>query len=71
MGAIYRHGGHLDLRTTTICTKFQYPFNTRLHIKFEGIWPRGFRGEVVQMCERTDGQTDDGRRMITIAHPEP
>ena len=44
-------------------------------MKFEEIWPRGFRGEVVQMCERTDGQrdrqTDDGRGMITIAQPEP
>ena len=71
MGAISRHGGHLDLRTVTIFTNFQSLFNTRLHIKFEEIWPRGFRGEVVQMCERTDGQTDVGRRVITIAHPEP
>ena len=30
-------------------------------MKFEEFWPRGFRGEVVQMCKRTDGQTD-GRR---------
>ena len=79
MGAIYRHGSHLDLRTTTICTYFQSPFNTRLHIKFKEIWSSGFRGEVVQRCDRTDGQTDrqtvgqtdDGRRVITIAHPEP
>ena len=56
MGAIYGHGGHRDLRTTTICTYFQSPFNTRLHIKFEEIWPRGFRGEVVQRGERTDGR---------------
>ena len=33
MGAIYGHGGHLDLRTMTICTYFQFPFNTRLHVK--------------------------------------
>ena len=47
------------------------PFNKRLHIKFEEIWPRGFRGEAVQRCERTDRQTTDGgRRVITIAHPE-
>ena len=58
MGAIYGHGGHFDLRTTTICTYFQSPFNTRLHIKFEEIWSRDFRGEVVQRCERMDGQTD-------------
>ena len=24
-------------------------------MKFEEIWPRVFRGEVVQRCERTDG----------------
>ena len=71
MGAISRHGGHLDQRTVTIFINVQSPFNTRLHIKFEEIWPRGFRGEVVQRCDRTDGQTDDGRRVITIAHPEP
>ena len=71
MGAIYSHGGHLDSQTTTICTYFQSPFNTRLHIKFEDVWPRGFREEVVQRCGRTDGQTDDGRRVINIAHPEP
>ena len=37
-------------------------------MKFEENWPRGYRGEVVQMCERTD---DDGWKVITIAHPEP
>ena len=71
MGAISQHGGHLDLRTVTIFTNFQSPFNPRLNIKFEEIWARGFRGEVIQRCERTDGQTDNGRREITIAHPEP
>ena len=65
MGTIYRHGSHLDLRSVTIFTNFQSPFNTRLHMKFEEIWPRGFRGEVVQRCERTDGLG-----VITIAHPE-
>ena len=48
------------------CTNFQSPFNIRLHMKFKEIWPRGFRGEDVQMCEWTDG-----REVITIAHPEP
>ena len=57
MGAIYGYGGHLDLQTMTICTYFQSPFNTRIHIKFEEIWPRGFRAEVVQRCEWTDGRT--------------
>ena len=32
-------------------------------MKFEQNWLRGFRGEVV--CGRTDG-----RKVITIAHPE-
>ena len=27
-------------------------------MKFEEFWPRGFRGEIVQMCERMDGRTD-------------
>ena len=66
MGATYGHGGHLDLRTMTICTYFQSPFNTRLNMKFEEIWPTGFR-EVVQRCERTE----DGLLVITIAHPKP
>ena len=62
------HGGHLGLRTVTIFTNFQSPFNTKLHIN-------GFRGEVVQRCGQTDRQmdrwTDDGQRVITIAHPKP
>ena len=33
---------------------------------FKENWPRGFR-EVVQRC----GQMDDGRQVISIAHPEP
>ena len=57
MGAIYRHGGHLDLQTVTIFMNFQFPFNTRLHMKFEEIWPTVFRVEVVQRCEWTDGRT--------------
>ena len=43
-------------------------------MKFEENWSRGFRGEVVQMCGWTDGRratTDDGRQVITTAHPEP
>ena len=61
MGAIYGHGGHLDLRTMTICIYFQFSFNTRLHIRFEEIWPRGFRVEVVQMSDWKD-RRKDGRR---------
>ena len=52
MGAILQHGGHLDF------TNIQSPFNTRLHIKFEEIWPwvseeKSFKG--------VNGWTDDGR----------
>ena len=36
-------------------------------MKFEENCPWGFRGEVVQKCERTD----DGRQVITIAYLEP
>ena len=42
VGDIYGHGGHLDLPTVTICINFQSLFNTRLHMMFEEIWPRGF-----------------------------
>ena len=70
MRAIYGYGGHLDLRTMTICIYFQCPFNTRLHMKFAEIWPRGFKGEVVQRCELTDGWTD-GRGVIKIAQIQP
>ena len=66
MRATYGHGSYLDLRTKAVCTYFQSPFNTRLHIKFEEIWPRGFRAEVVQRCERTDGWTDGWMDIPTI-----
>ena len=37
-------------------------------MKFEENWPRGYRGEVVQRC----GRTDNNRwQVITKAHPEP
>ena len=70
MGAIYGHGNHLELQTMTICTNFPSPFNKRIHIKFEEIWPRGFSGEVVQRCEWTD-RLVTGWGVITIAHPKP
>ena len=61
MVAILIYGQWTDLWTVTIFTNFQSPLNTRLHIKFEEIWPRGFRGEVVQRCERTGRRTDRRR----------
>ena len=59
-GAISRHGGHLDLLTVAIFTNFQSPFNTMLHIKFEEIWLRGFRGgrSKVWMEGQKDGWMD-------------
>ena len=56
-----------------ICINFQFPIIRRLQENFEENWPRGFRGEVVQMCGRStdDGRTDNGRTVITIAQPEP
>ena len=63
MGAIYEYDGHLDLRTMVICTNCVSPLNTRLRMKFEDIWLRGFRGKVVQRCEHTgDRRADDGKR---------
>ena len=60
MGAIYGHGGHLDLQTMTICSYFQSPFNTRLHISLKKFGPgvseeKSFKG----VNGRTDGQADD------------
>ena len=58
---IYGHGGHLNSRTMTIWTNFQSPINRRLQVKFEENWPRGFWGDVVQRCLRTDWRTmEDG-----------
>ena len=37
-------------------------------MKFEEIWPRGFRRE---SFKGVNGQMDDRRGVITIAHPEP
>ena len=34
-------------------------------MEFEENRRNGFRGEVIQRCELTDGQTTDGRRKIT------
>ena len=40
-------------------------------MKFEQNWLSGFRGENVENVNgRTHRRTDDGRKVITIAHPE-
>ena len=76
MGAIYRHGGHVDLRTAPFLYKFSIPLNTKLHMKFEDIWPgvseeKSFKGVNRWTDGWTDRQTDRRRRVITIAYPEP
>ena len=44
---IFRHGGHLEFRITTIFAIFRSTSAWMLHMKFGYIWPSGFRGEVV------------------------
>ena len=40
-------------------------------MKFEQNWFSGFRGEAFENVNGcTDGRTDDGQKVITIAHPE-
>ena len=40
-------------------------------MKFERNWLSGFREKSFENVNgRTDGRTDDGRKVITIAHPE-
>ena len=65
MGAISRHGSHLDLRAVTIFTNIQFPLNTRLHIKFEENGPgdleeKSFKGVNGRTDGRTDRRTTDG-----------
>ena len=38
-------------------------------MKFEFNWPKGFRGEDVWKCWRTDRRTDDRVTGILLAHP--
>ena len=44
---IFGHGGHLEFRIKTILAIFRSPSAWMLHMKFDYIWPSGFRGEVV------------------------
>ena len=48
---------------------FSIPLNTRLHVKFEKKNDPGVSEE--KSFKDVDARTDDGRRVITIAHPEP
>ena len=44
---IYGPGGHLEFLIKTILAIFRSPCAWMLHMKFNYIWPSGFRGEVV------------------------
>ena len=74
MGVISRHGGHLDLRTVTIFTNFQSPLTQGSTLSLKNFFSekKSFKGVNERTDRRTDSRaTDDGRRVITIAHPEP
>ena len=42
---IYGHGGQLGHVTKILWTRFQCHYTSRLHIKFQLDWPKGFREE--------------------------
>ena len=68
---IYGHGGHLGQRTVTILAIFRSPNLRRLHMKFEQKWFRASEEKSFENVNgRTHGRTDDGRKVITIAHIE-
>ena len=66
---IYGQGGHLGQWTATILAIFHSP---RLHMKFEQNWLRDESEEksFENVNGRMDEQTDDGQKVVTIAHPE-
>ena len=66
----YGHGGHLGQRTATILAILRSP-------KGGSIWNLNKTGSAASeeksfenVNRRTDARTDDGRNVITIAHPE-
>ena len=61
MGAISRHGSHLDLRTATIFINFQSPLTQGSTLSLKKFGPavseeKSFKG----VNGRTDGRTTDG-----------
>ena len=50
---IYGHGSHHGQWTTTILAFFHSPNLRRPHMQFEQHWPRGFRGEVVDLAVKS------------------
>ena len=79
---IYEHGGHLGQWTATILAIFCSPNLRRLHMKskigsraseeksFENVNEQMHRQTDARTDAWTDRRTDDGRKVITIAHPE-
>ena len=68
---IYGRGSHLGHVTQMPRTNFCSPNPRRLHIKFDFVWPSGFREEDVWNCERRT-TTTDGRTPVhgyTISSP--
>ena len=64
---IYGHGGHLGQWTATILAIFRSPNLRRLIWNLSKI---GSGASEEKSFENVNGRTDDGRKVITIAHPE-
>ena len=67
---IYGHGGHLGQPTATILAIFRSPNLRRPHMKFDQNWLRGFREKSFENINGWKDTWPDGRKVITIAHPE-
>ena len=52
---IYGRGGHLGHVTWSIYINFRSPFPRRLYMKFDFVWPSGFREDLLKWW------TDDRR----------
>ena len=72
MGAIYGHGGHVDLGPGPFLQIFNPPLTQGSTRSLRTFGPgvseeKSFK----DVNGRFGGQTDDGRGVITTAHPEP
>ena len=71
---LYGHGGHLVHLCETICKYCQFPFSRRPCAKSGENWLSGFRLHnfiYVYSPNITTAGHQDGRQVITVAHPEP
>ena len=62
---IYGHGGHLGQWTVIILAIFRSPNLRRLYMN-----KIGSRAPEEKSFENVNGRTDDGRKVITTAHPQ-